>query len=905
MKRKITSLLAIAAGSAVVFAAAETQLRMHVFQDGDDGAMSAPVAKIDSVKFTYDTLEGKKLYTSEFYNDGELFATLENCSYDSVPVSEPTRDTTVAYTYTFRGWKRDESDIAKNKLTYNAAYDSTIRSYAVAFIGENHEVYSLAPLAYGTTPTDPLDNGVNPTKASTRLHDFVFKAWEPTLAQVEADIVYWAQFTSTPHPYTGMFYNCGTLFKEVDGCAYDYEPAIDTPKRDSTDYAYEFTGWSKDTSKVAHDTLIYTAVYDSSFIMKKNGAIRYAYKVSASDSVYFSQGNLQFNAMQGMHATADSMTQGTWRFAENQYDYIGDANRKISSTYEGWVDLFGWGTSGWNSLARCYQPWSKLDSYAHYCPGENSSNDLTGNYANADWGVYNAISNGGNEPNKWRTLTTSEWQYLFKNNKWTLGYIKTSEKDSSLCFFLIPDGFTAPSGVKVKVISTNLSLSNGYLNNLSPSRYAGNTYTTEQFASLESSGVVALPCGGRREISGMFNVGLYGCYWSSSASDSYGASELFFDSTNVCSNCDNFRYSGLSVRLVQDLNLDIHFVNADGTTLLDTTVARGTKPTYTRGVPTKDSTDYAYQFKGWDKEIVEAECNMVYTAVYDSSLIIKKNGALVRAAYKISETESVYFSQGNLQFTAQGTHKTADSTAQGTWRFAENQYEYIGSANSNISSTYDGWIDLFGWGTSGWNSGATAYQPWATSKTNSDYYSGESESNSLTGDYAKADWGVYNAISNGGNEPNKWRTLTTSEWQYLFKNNKWTLGYIKDGSNSHLCFMLIPDAFTAPEGINVDVIGIGSLSDDHLYMSESSYSNNTYTVEQFSKLEQLGVVVLPCAGFRTATSVDDVGSYGGYWSSSADGLNYAYSFFFRSAGVMSSYSDSRYIGGSVRLVQDL
>ncbi len=262
----------------------------------------------------------------------------------------------------------------------------------------------------------------------------------------------------------------------------------------------------------------------------------------------------------------------------------------------------------------------------------------------------------------------------------------------------------------------------------------------------------------------------------------------------------------------------------------------------------------------------------------------RENGALIKASYKVSATKSVYFSQGNLQFNAaQGTHATADGkTAQGTWRFAENQYDVIGEANANISSTYDGWIDLFGWGT--------GLNPTNISSDSSDY--------------EFTDWGV-NAISNGGNEPNKWRTLKTSEWEYLFKNNKWTLGYIKDGSNSHLCFMLIPDAFTAPEGINVDVIGIGSLSDDHLYMSESSYSNNTYTVEQFSKLEQLGVVVLPCAGFRTATSVDDVGSYGGYWSSSADGLNYAYSFFFRSAGVMSSYSDSRYIGGSVRLVQDL
>ena len=63
------------------------------------------------------------------------------------------------------------------------------------------------------------------------------------------------------------------------------------------------------------------------------------------------------------------------------------------------------------------------------------------------------------------------------------------------------------------------------------------------------------------------------------------------------------------------------------------------------------------------------------------------------------------FSKGNLQFNAvQGTHKRADGTyAQGTWRFAEHQYDYIGQSNDNRSATYPEWIDLFCWGTSGYN----------------------------------------------------------------------------------------------------------------------------------------------------------------------------------------------------------
>ena len=284
------------------------------------------------------------------------------------------------------------------------------------------------------------------------------------------------------------------------------------------------------------------------------------------------------------------------------------------------------------------------------------------------------------------------------------------------------------------------------------------------------------------------------------------------------------------------------------------------------------------------------------------------NGALVVASYWVSDTKRVYFSQGNLQFNAvQGTHDVLGGTSEvaGAWRFAENQYDYIGKANSNISESYDGWIDLFGWGTSGWSSGATAYQPWSISTSYLDYYPGNNYSHNLTDTYAKADWGVYNAISNGGNTPNKWRTLTMSEWQYLFKNNKWTLGYIKDGEDIQRCFMLIPQGFTAPNGVNVTVISTSlSLSDGYTSgFTTISYVDNIYTTEQFSSLEKLGVVALPCGGYRDGTT-GDVG-FGYYWSSSAYSMYSAYGFYFYSTGVVSYYNSYRYYGGSVRLVRDL
>ena len=134
----------------------------------------------------------------------------------------------------------------------------------------------------------------------------------------------------------------------------------------------------------------------------------------------FSHGNLQYNAAQGSHLCADGTTQqGTWRFAEHQWDYVGDAengtvyengikcdNDLLSKTYDGWIDLFGWGTSGWNSGAKEYRPWASSKKISDYCPGGNPDNNLTDAYAYSDWGQYNAI--GTDPAGTWRTLTTEE-----------------------------------------------------------------------------------------------------------------------------------------------------------------------------------------------------------------------------------------------------------------------------------------------------------------------------------------------------------------------------------------------------------------------------------------------------------------------------------------------------------------
>lgn len=99
-----------------------------------------------------------------------------------------------------------------------------------------------------------------------------------------------------------------------------------------------------------------------------------------------------------------------------------------------------------------------------------------------------------------------------------------------------------------------------------------------------------------------------------------------------------------------------------------------------------------------------------------------------RSGFSVSASLSVGITRGNLQYKA--------STDE--WRFAPKAWIVVGNGNANIGENYNGWIDLFGYGTSGWSgSGAGAFQPWASDSV-STYCAYD-----LTGDYDRADWGVW------------------------------------------------------------------------------------------------------------------------------------------------------------------
>ena len=246
-------------------------------------------------------------------------------------------------------------------------------------------------------------------------------------------------------------------------------------------------------------------------------------------------------------------------------------------------------------------------------------------------------------------------------------------------------------------------------------------------------------------------------------------------------------------------------------------------------------------------------------------------------------TDKVYFSQGNLQYKA----------STNTWRFAENQSDYIGNAAGNTAPSSDqaNWIDLFGWGTSGYN----GKNPYMTSDTNSDYGDGD---NNIAG--TNYDWGVHNIISNGGNAVNQWRTLTKDEWNYLLNTRSETYRYAKcKMSNSTYGLIIFPDGF------NPTTVGVSVNSPN---TTNALFTSNAISNANWLKMEAAGCVFLPAAGIRTPSpiTVSSVNTVGYYWSSSyySGVKNNAHYEVFSASEVRPTGNGERSKGCSVRLVKN-
>ena len=298
-------------------------------------------------------------------------------------------------------------------------------------------------------------------------------------------------------------------------------------------------------------------------------------------------------------------------------------------------------------------------------------------------------------------------------------------------------------------------------------------------------------------------------------------------------------------------------------------------------------TDKAYS-SDWAKNgtvtIPAITANSYYASGINVNLDTDNNGTLPGSFTSGYNINNLHFSKGNLMYSRTST---SVDWSTGTWSFMEHQYSKVETGNVNSEYSGQTQIGLFGWGTSGWNNGNTYYQPYNTDYSNNQdkgYGYGPTDGTnynySLTGDYANSDWGVYNAITNGG-AAGTWRTPTSDEWSYV-------VSWRTDASNKR--------GFGSVDGVN----GLILLPD----VWESPYVANSYTTAQWTLMEANGAVFLPAAGYRYGTLYNNEDEL--YWSSSCiQNTGYAAYYLKFNSSQIYTMLDCKYYGCSVRLVRNI
>ena len=169
--------------------------------------------------------------------------------------ADPTRAATAQYTYTFKGWDTDFTNVQQN-LTVKALFSETLNKYTVTFKNWDGTVLSTQQIEYGKSATAPA----NPTRPADAQYTYTFKAWDKSFSSITGDTVVTATYSQTVNKYTVKFVNYDGSVLKSESVAYgSAATAPAAPVRDG----YDFTGWDKDFSEITGDLTVTAQFIDN------------------------------------------------------------------------------------------------------------------------------------------------------------------------------------------------------------------------------------------------------------------------------------------------------------------------------------------------------------------------------------------------------------------------------------------------------------------------------------------------------------------------------------------------------------------------------------------------------------------------------------------------------------------
>ena len=186
-----------------------------------------------------------KTYTVTWVDeDGTTLIDQKDYEYGAIPKFEgvePTKAADAQYTYTFKGWDKDYTEVKGNQ-TYVAVYEKTTNKYTVKWVDEDGTtLIDQKDYEYGAIPKF---EGVEPTKAADAQYTYTFKGWDKDYTEVKGNQTYVAVYEKTTNKYNVTYdLNGGEWTEATNEFKYEYKATVEVIKTVPTREGYKFSGW--------------------------------------------------------------------------------------------------------------------------------------------------------------------------------------------------------------------------------------------------------------------------------------------------------------------------------------------------------------------------------------------------------------------------------------------------------------------------------------------------------------------------------------------------------------------------------------------------------------------------------------------------------------------------------------
>ncbi|AMK13532.1 TIGR02543 family repeat-containing cell surface protein [methanogenic archaeon mixed culture ISO4-G1] len=141
-------------------------------------------------------------YTIRWADENGVLLDTSTVDYGQMPAypgqTNPTKEADVQYTYTFRGWSPDLTEVT-GETTYFAVYDATVNKYDVTWVSYDGSVLKVDKIEYGSTP---VYSGVSPMKIQPAHYKHTWVGWDRAIVPVEGDATYTAVFEQSIYDVT-------------------------------------------------------------------------------------------------------------------------------------------------------------------------------------------------------------------------------------------------------------------------------------------------------------------------------------------------------------------------------------------------------------------------------------------------------------------------------------------------------------------------------------------------------------------------------------------------------------------------------------------------------------------------------------------------------------------------------